>query len=638
MKRIVYISILVILLQESSAVMAQTPAIASASIRIDLSEVNALWFDVLDYLENQDWVEANLKLLDLNQKKNQMGFSNLSVHSTILIQKAQQLKKQGHSEQSLKLLEAARLLSPDFPDVYFATGRFLFAQNFTDFYKISREIWRGVLLKYSDIFTLLTYTNNSLAVLLFAGTLTSVIFVLFSFVYYRHAIFYQMKAIFPFELPIFIGHVIGWSLLALVTIGLGVFGGILFLMFLLLWHVDLGSKRVLRAILGFGGIFAALLLLVCITFYAFNGEYFQALRDISLGEYTSRTVTVLQEYLQDHPDDPYSLFGLAYIAQKTGNVQVAVDAYEKIASDYPDQAIVQNNLGNIYQQQYRSTKEQSWYQKAEQAYRSAVYYAPKKFEIRYNFGQFLLLEFQNSEKAHQELQVARDIDQYRFTMYSEHLRGGGTIDIPFTTLTLLKKLYAPDFFAAAMALSEQVWASGSRFKNAWYFSIACGVLFMLTFVFGAKKGAPKRGIFYCQMCGDPYIVKQKKSQDPQTFCTQCTYIFKKKTVVKPEKREAKIKQIQLRQKGRALFAKVSSFCFPGTGQIYYGYPTKGVVFAFLFSMAGSVFLLKGFLRVLVDTEKGPGLSWVTIGIFLLLLVISYVFNIYDVLKLSPKNQ
>ncbi|GAK61202.1 conserved uncharacterized protein [Candidatus Vecturithrix granuli] len=638
MKRIVYIGILVILLQGSRVVMAQTPAIASASIRIDLSEVNALWFEMLNYIENQDWIEANLKLLDLNQKKNQMGFSNLSVHSTILIQKAQQLKKQGQSDQAMKLLEAARLLSPDFPDVYFATARFLFAQNFTDVYKIGREIWRGLLLKYSDIFTLLTYTNNSLAIFLFAGMLTSVIFVIFSFVYYRRAIFYQMKAVFPFELPVFIGHIIGWGLLALVTIGMGIWGGLLFLMLLLVWHIDLGAKRVLRVILFFGGMLAGLLLLVCTTFYAFNGEYVQALRNISRGEYTSRTVTVLQKYLQDHPDDPYSLFGLAYIAQKTGNVQVAVDAYEKIASDYPDQAVVQNNLGNIYQQQYRSTKQQAWYQKAGQAYQNAVYYAPKKFEIRYNFGQFLLLEFQNSEKAHQELQLARDIDQYRFTMYSDHLRGGGTIDIPFTTLTLLKKLYTPDFFAAATALSEQVWASGSRFKNAWYFSIACGVLFVLTFVFGAKKGAPKHGIFYCQMCGDPYIVKQKKSQDPQTFCTQCTYIFKKKTVVKPEKREAKVKQIQLRQKGRGLFAKVSSFCFPGTGQIYYGYPTKGTLFAFLFSIAGSVFLLKGFWRVLVDAEKGPELSWTTIGIFLLLLMICYVFNIYDVLKLSPKNQ
>lgn len=639
MKRIVYLSLLLIVFHGSSGVFAQTPAITSASIRVDFSEVNALWFDVLNYLENRDWVEANLKLLDLNQKKNQLGFSNLPVHSTILIQKAQQLKKQGQPEQSLKLLEAARLLSPDFPDVYFARAHFLFTQNFTDFYKISRELWRGILLKYADIFVLLTYTNNSLAVLLFAGTLTSFLFVLFSFMYYRRAMFYQLKAVFPFELPTIIGHVLGWILFVVMTLGLGVLAGVLFIILLLIWQVDFSSKRMLRIVLFFGAMLGGFLLLVCITFYAFNGEYFQALRDISRGEYTSRTVNVLQKYLQDHPDDSYSLFGLAYIAQKTGNVQIAVDAYEKIASVYPDPAIIQNNLGNIYQQQYRNTKQEAWYQKAEEAYRNAVYSAPKNFEIRYNFGQFLLLEFQNSEKAHQELEVARDLDQYRFTMYSEHLRGGtGTIDIPLTTLVLLKRLFTPDFLAAATGVAEEIWASGLRFKNAWYFSIACGVLFVLTFVFGVKKGVPKRGILYCQMCGDPYILKQKKSQEPQTFCTQCTYIFKKKTVVKPEKREAKVKQIQLRQKSRGVFAKVASFCFPGTGQIYYGYPKKGMMFAFLFSLACGVFLLKGLWRILIDADKGSGLSWGTIGIFLLLLVISYLFNIRDILKLSPKNQ
>ncbi len=91
---------------------------------------------------------------------------------------------------------------------------------------------------------------------------------------------------------------------------------------------------------------------------------FSALRDISRGEYTSRTVTVLQKYLQDHPDDSYFLFVSIYRA-KTGNVQIAVDAYEKIASVYPDPAIIQNNLGNIYQQQYQHyLKQEAWYQKA----------------------------------------------------------------------------------------------------------------------------------------------------------------------------------------------------------------------------------------------------------------------------------
>lgn len=642
MKRIANILIFImmwVIFIESPAARAQIPTIASTPIQVDFSEVNDVWFEALEFLENREWLEANLKLLDLNYAKYEAGLTNLYTHSRILIENSRQLQEQGNREEARKLLESARLLSPDFADVYFATARNLFSQKFTNFYGISREIWRGVRLKYSDIFTILTYANNSLSLFIFAIGLTSLAFVLFSFVYYRRAIFYQFKAVFPLEVPTLVGHILGWGLLLLVTLGLGIFWSFLLLAFLLLWHVDLNSKRVLRVITLFGGLLAVCLLLVCSTFYAFRGEYFQALRDISRGQYSSRTVTVLQNHLQEYPEDVYALFGLAYIAQKTGNLQLSLETYEKIPADAPVQLAVQNNLGNAYRRLYEQTKQAAWLQKADQAYRNAVYQAPKMFEVRYNYGQFLLLEFQNSGEADTELQVARGLDRYRFTMYSENLRDSvDTIDIPFTILMLLKKLYEPRFLAGSTALSEQFWLSGSRLKNAWYFSIASGVLFFLTLVVGAKKGALKQGIVYCQMCGDPYVIKQKKNQEPQTFCTQCTYIFKKKTVVKPEKREAKVKQIQLRQKSRGLVAKVFSFCFPGTGQIYYGYPTKGVLLAFLFSLACGVFLLKGFFRVLIHAKTAPSLSWITIGIFLFVLVISYLFNIYDMLKLSPKNQ
>ncbi len=254
-------------------------------------------------------VRGKFKTAGSESKEKSIGIFEFTCPFDNIDPKAQQLKKQGQPEQSLKLLEAARLLSPDFPDVYFARAHFLFTQNFTDFYKISRELWRGILLKYADIFVLLTYTNNSLAVLLFAGTLTSFLFVLFSFMYYRRAMFYQLKAVFPFELPTIIGHVLGWILFVVMTLGLGVLAGVLFIILLLIWQVDFSSKRMLRIVLFFGAMLGGFLLLVCITFYAFNGEYFQALRDISRGEYTSRTVNVLQKYLQDHPDDSYSLLG-----------------------------------------------------------------------------------------------------------------------------------------------------------------------------------------------------------------------------------------------------------------------------------------------------------------------------------------
>jgi hypothetical protein len=210
-----------------------------------------------------------------------------------------------------------------------------------------------------------------------------------------------------------------------------------------------------------------------------------------------------------------------------------------------------------------------------------------------------------------------------------------TVDASFSLEALVKKLYEQDFLQAGMGLVEQIWEHGSRFKNPWYFSMASGVIFVLSFIFGAKKGPQKRGTHYCQMCGDPYTVKRKKSQTQQTFCTQCTYIFKKKTVVKPEKRAAKIKQIHLRQKIRGLLAKVLSICFPGAGQIYFGYATKGALISFLFYLVFGVFWLKGYLRILFEPMS---LSLITLIVLAVLIGGIYLFNLYDILKLSPKNQ
>jgi TM2 domain-containing membrane protein YozV len=140
------------------------------------------------------------------------------------------------------------------------------------------------------------------------------------------------------------------------------------------------------------------------------------------------------------------------------------------------------------------------------------------------------------------------------------------------------------------------------------------------------------------MCGDPYTMTRRKSKEPQTFCTQCTHIFKKKTVVKPEKRAAKIKQIRLRQKVRGLLAKLSSLLFPGAGQIYFGYPIKGVLLSFFFYLATVSWLLKGYSRVLLDTGGKTIFSWPTLMLLILFLGGSYILNLRDILKLSPKNQ
>ncbi|GAK54562.1 putative membrane protein [Candidatus Moduliflexus flocculans] len=623
------------------SVIAQNPDVASMTFQINTSKLHQLWFQALTALQkgDQDSRDAALiTLTDLNVKKLQMGLHNMSAYSRILIQEAQVVKRQAGAEQAMRVLEAALKLSPELSDVHFAIGKMRFAMNFTDIYRVAKDLWRGMWYKFTDTAALVVYFNNGLTLVVFAGMLACIIFLLFSFIYYHRAIFYQIKEKIPVELPLLVAQIVGWLIILAVTLGLGVAWGLLLLGLLLIWHVDAAARRVLQFVLLSMAIFSALFIIIGITLITADGQYFQALCDISRGEFSSQTATILQRQFTKDPQDQYALFGLAFLAQKENHANEAIQAYSMLPEQFADWNAVQNNLGNLYQTAYRNKKGEQWYQKAEDAYGNAIFRSPKMFEAHFNYAQ-LLLEKQKSIEAGEQINAVRKLNPERYTLQSGFLQDGiFWVDASFSTFGLLKRLFYHDVFTAGLSVAKQLWSSVSRFDNPLYFALASGLLFFVSLMAGSSKEKPK-GVMYCQMCGDPYSVKRsKKSQDVETFCTQCTYIFKKKTAVKPEKRAAKIKQIQLRQNIRGLLAKIFSIGLPGAGQIYFGYPVKGIIVALFFYLGVLYYVIHDLIHLVLVTPTSAGISWGTVGVFGLIGLGSYLFNLYDVFRLSPKNQ
>jgi hypothetical protein len=159
------------------------------------------------------------------------------------------------------------------------------------------------------------------------------------------------------------------------------------------------------------------------------------------------------------------------------------------------------------------------------------------------------------------------------------------------------------------------------------------------------------------MCGDPFAVKVRKRKpvrrrraeeegsekkkaatEKHNFCTQCPYIFKKKTTVKPEKRTQKINQIQIRQNLRGMIAKIGSLVCPGGGQIYYGYNIKGILFSLGFSLGLGILALKVLSKHLLVAEGYSGWSLLTLVVSVALLGVAYLLNLLSIAKLPPKNQ
>ena len=623
---------------------AETVKNAPPAFQVDDAELAKLWFDALKLLDNKDpqkLGEALLKLKEVDLKKVETGQENLADYAAVLLKYVNTLKQQSRRAEAGKLLALAKQLAPDFADVYFASAQLRLAESFTDIFGAAQDVGQGLLLTVTDLHALLIYANNGLAFVLLGCAITATVFILFAFAYYWRAIFFYCKTLVPLPLPTFAINLLGWLGVGVITLTLGIFWGIFGLAVLLLPHVDPAPKRILQTTLLFGSLVPVLLIVVSITFIATDQDYFAALRDVAYRDYSQRTVNALQQRLQTYPDDDYARFGLAYMMKNTGNLPDALTLYGKISGQYPDQAAVQNNLGNIYQIQFRQSakkgqKDPGLQQKAEEAYTSAIGFAPKMFEPRYNVGQLLIYaNVGQSDDSSLQLNAARQLDGARFSRYSEYLQYNLiTVDASFATWTLLQKLAAPEFLDSGLALARNFWRSGSRFDNPWYFSAAAFVLFGFSLAASAKKGAPQK-VRYCEMCGDPYAAPRKKSEEPTTFCTQCTYIFKKKTTVKVEKRAEKVQQIQLRQKMRGLLAKLSSACIPGAGQIYLGYVVKGVLIALVFDVALVIALLKFQTGMLLGS---PDLSLLALSLNLLVLAGTYAFNMYDIYQLSPRNQ
>ncbi len=637
----------------------ENPRIASLSLRVNTEVLDRLWRETLTLLQADDQKAVLRKLEELDLQKVTDGFKNLPAQSAVLIRYAGRLQGSNRIDDAIALAEVAKRLSPDSASVYFMLAKLRLAKNMTDVYGGARELFLGVLTHYRDIGAIVVSANTILSVLLVAGVLTGIVFVVFSFLYYRQAVFYYLfKHVLPLPVPMFVASIMGWVVIGVVTLALGVFWGILLLAASLIFHVEKASRIALNLLLFFGSVLAVLLIALGTTFTQFESDYFQALRELSFGIYSAKTVTVLQEQVRHDPGDAYALFGLAYIAGHSGQDDEAIAVYSNLSFSYPGYAAAQNNLGALYHRKYLRDKTQASYKKAYDGYDSAIRSDRRLFEPRYNMAQLVLTDLSEADETKNNLlKTAMKLNGPRVSQLSQYLKNGiVATDANMSLAALVKKLFEPTSYESGLALAKKLWSSGSRFDNPLFFSAASLLVLILSALTGPSKTSPQK-VSYCQMCGEPFLVKirkrrpAKRSRDDDegddkknsateasNFCTQCTYIFKKKTMVKPEKRAQKVNQIQMRQNLRGLIAKIGSLLFPGGGQIYYGYPIKGLVLACSFYLGLSLLVLKVLGKSLLVTEGYAGWSLATLVVAGVLLGVAYLLNLLDILKLSPRNQ
>jgi tetratricopeptide (TPR) repeat protein len=589
-----------------------------------------LWFDAIKTLQEKGYEEAKDKLDCVSTKRQEAGLENLVEASDILVRENNQLEKRGNSAVVESLLEMANNLAPYNWRVQFALAKLHLVK--LDLYKALKEFLRGLKNRILDFYSSYSLLN---AMFLLVGLSLFAAFsvvIVFSFLQVHRAVFHDVKELISESLPILPVYIVGWFFLAFVFWIGGFFWFVLLLTILVWGYLDLQGKKFIQAFLIFVFFLPLILMAIGITLDAYNDPYIKALRDVTYGMYTGKTEEVLRKAVESNSLDKEAIFSLAFINKKKGLLDTAERGYKDLVTRSYQVDKVYNNLGNIYYAQKKMKD-------AIQSYENALNKNPKSFSAHYNLAQAYLQDALSTEKANNELNQAQRLDYSRFERVRETAADGShynlvLVDEPLSRLTPFissVKLWKPGYKVA-----EEIWGLFSKVKMPFYFlSVVSIVSWVLIKVFHASR---KKGghAYYCQMCGDAICYRCQQSENVRRFCTQCNYIFTKKSVSQPGKKEEKVRQIQNYEQARKWAARIASLLLPGSGHVYSGFIGKGFVIAML--VAVFLFALY-FQNFFLQSYKGavPGLVFPFFIAKLVVLAGIYLFTLRDIFTLSPKN-
>jgi len=588
-----------------------------------------LWFEAIRLLKEGSYEKAEIKLREANSAKYELGLENLVEASDVLVRESEVLEKSGSSATAADLLEIAGRLAPYNWRVQFALAQLHLRH--LDLYRFLKEFFRGLKDRLLDIYPLYASLNRMLIILTLSLFLAFSMVIGFSFLQAHNALIHNIKEQLPASLSTAPIYVISWLLLVLV-LGIGGFFWFILLLSILTWgYLDSNGRKFIQAFLIFVFVLPFILFIVGTTFSIYNQPYLRALYDISYGIYTEETENTFKKRLEANPSDYEARFAQAFINKKKGRLEAAEQGYKDLIEPSYRLDKVYNNLGNVYYAQKRIDA-------AIQAYQNALQENPNLFSARYNLGQAYLQDISFSEKAAEEFSQAQRLDFSRFNEVREIAGNSSHYNLVLVDETLPR--YIPmtsglKFWPQGYTMATNLMGLFSRVGNLFYLlasaPLAWGLIGLLD-----RYRRQSGYAYYCQMCGDPVCKQCQPAGSTRKFCTQCNYIFAKKSVLKPGKKEEKVRQIQSYEQMRKWSARAISVLLPGSGHVYAGFIGKGFAISLLASiLLFTLYFRNGILHAYTGASPDSALIWFFLELVAILGV--YLFTLRDIFSLSPKN-
>ncbi|MBN2383428.1 tetratricopeptide repeat protein [bacterium] len=590
-----------------------------------------IWFNRYEIIQGGSFIENRMKRAEeefkrFNEARLDRGIKGPKLFSAALTREGFEYIWANDPISAIDSFSKAIVLDQTNAEAFYGRAQAHLAKSKLSLVPWLRDMIQGYFAQFGDFWLRFFYIGNIFFTLLIGVSFWFLTLIVVLLIKYYALFLHDVEELIPIKLNHMVITVIGWAIL-LIPLLLGK-GLILLLLFwlVLIWVYLEKPEKIMSGLLVILLFSYPFLLDYGISFFQmYNKKEPHAILASYYGTWDPKIIQFLEEWSDEHPSDmePYFLLGMLY--RKQGDFFRARDEYEKALRLDRTNAVILNNLGNIY---YFLND----YQQAIEYYKKAANYNLEMAAPHFNLSKAYLGQFDFS-KADQELTEARRLNKEqvdRADLIASSTPNRKLIDEYLPADLVWKYLTAASEERREKA--KELWSLfvvGIPLDQVTTWVIALIVITLLLEFIRKKFGVAR----HCLMCGCATCKRCQRHLQSEKYCGHCMQLFIKKDGVDPRMRNEKMMQVHKYKKKISFISRILSLIVPGWGHIYCGYSILGGVLSLLWISLLARWFYSGKIFVypyLVTLERNLVMS----GFIILVMIALYIVTNLHLHKVS----
>lgn len=555
------------------------------------------------------------------QYKLNRGAANLSSASCLLIRAGDRALREGRSEEAALYAEYALKLAPAYPPAHLNAARVAWTQERYRLDKLVAGLYRYLQVTVTRYVPAVFFLSSALLIFLLAALLTVGVFSLLSLYRYFKLFIHDVAHLLPIPVPRHLSFCCGLIILAFpLFFKWSLFIIFFYWLFLLFVYHSRREQQIVIIFTFFLMLSPFLLQILSQLTVTTTSAVFYPVYQVNEDNWDEETTRVLSAWLSTHPHDADVISALGLIKKREGGIEEAQRLYKLLLETDPLNCRAWCNLGNSV---LAADKPDA----AILHYSRSLELCPGSADGYYNLSRVQLMQYMFPE-SNRSFNKAKELDPDRINqflqIYAEHPN------------RLVVDLTIPprEFWQKTFTASEEkenftayLWGRfffGIPYKYRYSVAFVCLLFIVLLF---AGRSRSERAVA-CEYCGCAVCKKCKRLVLEHNLCKQCASIFKGKkdlliSIASKESQAGAIERFHGRQ---IVISKLLAFLLPGSGQLLFDYPLRGV--AILFCFFFFVLIATGGAELIVNPFVIMP-SYMSTAISLVALIILYVYALVN---------